>query len=171
MRTQHTRSKLNADEPSYSITDARPLIFVTLLCLLAFKFIPPSVNHLALKLPTVYADRMLAYWNGYRRDLREIAWSQRLGLEAASLERLTSLQLRFESSQVSALVVMDSLQHCVNLETFFPEFKQSVLYEEQYWILVPWKAGKWYPSDLYDAAQALIATLRNSASRDTRYIG
>ena len=61
---------------------------------------------------------------------------------------------------------------CVNLETFFSEFKgKSTLYEKWYYMHVPWQEGRWYPSDLYDAAQALIEKLRNSASLDTHGIG
>lgn len=36
IREHITRSKIHADEPSYSITDVRPLAFATLVCLLPF---------------------------------------------------------------------------------------------------------------------------------------
>ncbi|KAI0323669.1 hypothetical protein GY45DRAFT_1376152 [Cubamyces sp. BRFM 1775] len=58
----------------------------------------------------------------------------------------------------------------VTLETFFSAFKQSALFADRYWISVPWKADRWSPSDLYDAAQVLLTSLRDSTARiqDTR---
>ncbi|KAJ3530397.1 hypothetical protein NMY22_g8586 [Coprinellus aureogranulatus] len=67
-------------------------------CVLRSNFIPPSVTHLAMNLPTVRSYRAL--WHGrYSRDI-QLAWSQHLGIPAASLQKLVSLRLRFESSEV-----------------------------------------------------------------------
>ncbi|KAJ8462919.1 hypothetical protein ONZ51_g10591 [Trametes cubensis] len=58
---------------------------------------------------------------------------------------------------------------CVQLEAFFSSFKQSEIFRRWHTIRVPWNEDWWFPSNLYDAAQALIAKLRDSASptRDT----
>ncbi|KAI0653181.1 hypothetical protein C8Q70DRAFT_650825 [Cubamyces menziesii] len=51
----------------------------------------------------------------------------------------------------------------VSLEAFFSVFKQSPLFEDRYWVQVPWQEGRWNPSDLYNTAQTLIPRLRNLA--------
>ena len=51
----------------------------------------------------------------------------------------------------------------VSLDAFFSVFKQSALFEDRYWVQVPWQEDRWNPSDLYNTAQTLIPRPRNLA--------
>ncbi|KAI0653174.1 hypothetical protein C8Q70DRAFT_1059572 [Cubamyces menziesii] len=54
-----------------------------------------------------------------------------------------------------------------NLEEFVGGMERSGFFEQRFWTHVPWNEGRrWYPRDLYDATQGLIAKLRNTARRD-----
>ncbi|KAI0653557.1 hypothetical protein C8Q70DRAFT_1059179 [Cubamyces menziesii] len=76
-----------------------------------------------------------------------------------------TLSCEIDSSGFRLLLPPD---FCVSLELFVSEFRKSALYEEQYWVIVPWENDQWYLPDLFDAALTLIEKLRNLANRDTR---
>ena len=64
------------------------------------------------------------------------------------------------SHNLDALRVLLPRDFDLKLEAFFSALKRYQLLAERFWITVPWKDGRWYPSDAHTAALELIAKLR-----------
>lgn len=79
--------------------------------------------------------------------------------------RAISYIVHMLSRELDSFAPLLSQNFCIHLEKFLSAFKHNASFSYHYWMEVPWKKGRWTPSDLCDTTQALITRLRDLACR------
>ena len=111
---------------------------------------------------------LIATFDNLSRSIRNVAYERTKDVQEDIISPLSHI-VRTLSYELDFFRPFLPPDFCVKLEAFFSSFKQSEIFRRWHTIRVPWNEDWWFPSNLYDAAQALIAKLRDSASptRDT----